>query len=92
MKTASFPPAADSFLPVTNTENTKACSLAAAGVLLVKEDAAVYLVFFALFLFFSEKERRRALWLAGMGIGYFLLAILWLQWQGEGPCSAATTT
>ncbi len=62
----------------------KGLFLAAAGVLLVKEDAAVYLLFFALFLFFSEKERRRALWLAGMGIGYFLLAILWLQWQGEG--------
>ena len=58
--------------------------VAALAVLLVKEDAAVYLLFFALYLFFSEKQRRRALLLAAVGLLYFVLAILWLQWQGEG--------
>lgn len=56
----------------------------ALAVMLVKEDAAVYVIFFALFLCFSEKDRRHALSLGAFALLYFALALVWLQAAGEG--------
>ncbi len=46
--------------------------------------------FCPLSLLLKEKQRRRALLLAAVGLLYFVLAILWLQWRGRAPCSGAT--
>lgn len=53
-------------------------------VLSVKEDAAVYLLFFALFLLVSEKKYLHGSILAAMAIGYFLLCGYLLETTGTG--------
>ena len=53
-------------------------------VLSVKEDAAVYLLFFALFLLVSEKKYLHGTILAAMAIGYFLLCGYLLETTGTG--------
>ena len=56
-------------------------------VLSVKEDAAVYLLFFALFLLVSEKKYLHGGILAAMAIGYFLLCGYILETTGTGMMS-----
>ncbi len=58
--------------------------LCAVLVLLVKEDAAVYLLFFALFLLVSEKKYLHGTILAVMSLGYFLLCGFLLEKYGTG--------
>ena len=53
-------------------------------VLSVKEDAAVYLLIFALFAILSEKRYLHGTVLAAMAIGYFLLCGYLLTHYGEG--------
>ena len=53
-------------------------------ILMVKEDAAVYVAFFALFVFLDGRRRLRgALLFVGAGL-YFLGAVLFLTARGEG--------
>ena len=56
-------------------------------VLSVKEDAAVYLLLFALFLLVSERKFLHGGILAGMAIGYFLLCGYLLETTGMGMMS-----
>ena len=56
-------------------------------VLSVKEDAAVYLLFFALFLLVSERKYLHGSALAAMAIGYFLLCGYLLETTGTGMMS-----
>ena len=56
-------------------------------VLSVKEDAAVYLLFFALFLIISERKYLHGSILAAMAIGYFLLCRYLLETSGTGMMS-----
>ena len=56
---------------------------AAAGVLLIKEDAAVYLVVFGAYLWLTCKERHGK-WLILLAVCYFLVAIAMLSCFGEG--------
>ncbi len=56
-------------------------------VLSVKEDAAVYLLFFALFLLISERKYLHGGILAGLAIGYFLLCGYLLETTGTGMMS-----
>ena len=56
-------------------------------VLSVKEDAAVYLLFFALFLLVSERKYLHGFALAAMAIGYFLLCGYLLETTGTGMMS-----
>ena len=56
-------------------------------VLSVKEDAAVYLLLFALFLLVSERKYLHGGILAGMAIGYFLLCGYLLETTGMGMMS-----
>lgn len=58
--------------------------IAAFAVLMVKEDAAAYVLIFAAFLFFSRKERRHSLLLADLSLGYFVFALHLLNTFGEG--------
>jgi uncharacterized membrane protein len=53
-------------------------------VLLTKEDAAVYIAIFAVYLFFSRKDRRMGAILFGIAAAYFTVAILLLQTFGQG--------
>ena len=53
-------------------------------VLSVKEDAAIYLLFFALFLLISEKKYLHGSILAAMAIGYFLSCGYLLETTGTG--------
>lgn len=61
--------------------------LCAILVLSVKEDAAVYLLFFALFLIISEKKCLHGSVLAAMAVGYFLLCGYLLETTGTGMMS-----
>ena len=61
--------------------------LAALCVLGVKEDAAIYLLIFAAFVFLSEKKRAHGLALAGMAVAYFGVAYYLLQTYGTGVLS-----
>ena len=61
--------------------------LAALCVLGVKEDAAIYLLIFAAFVFLSERQRTHGLALAGMAVLYFGLAYYYLQTYGTGVLS-----
>ncbi len=61
--------------------------LSALCVLGVKEDAAIYLLIFAAFVFLSERQRLHGLALAGMAILYFGLAYYYLQTYGTGVLS-----
>ena len=56
-------------------------------VLSVKEDAAVYLLFFALFLLISERNYLHGGILAGLAVGYFLLCGYLLETTGMGMMS-----
>ncbi len=56
----------------------------AALVLTVKEDAAIYLLFFALFLLLSERKYLHGGALAAMALGYFWLCSILLEIFGEG--------
>lgn len=56
-------------------------------VLSVKEDAAIYLLFFALFLLIGEKKYLHGSILAAMAIGYFLLCGYLLETTGMGMMS-----
>ncbi len=53
-------------------------------ILLVKEDAAVYLAFFAIYLLCSRRDIRRATPLLGAAAVYFACAIFLLQTFGTG--------
>ena len=56
----------------------------ALGVLAVKEDAAMYVGFIALFVFFSRKKYIQGALLMAMTLGYFLFATHTLLSSGEG--------
>ena len=56
-------------------------------VLSVKEDAAIYLLLFALFLLVSEKKYLHGSILAAMAVGYFLLCGYLLETTGTGMMS-----
>ncbi len=58
--------------------------LSAVGVLFVKEDAAIYLLVFALYLFLSRRSRLNGVLLAVMAAGYFLFASYYLKEYGLG--------
>lgn len=58
--------------------------LSAVCVLFVKEDAAIYLLVFALYLFLSRKSRLNGVLLAVMAAAYFLFASYYLQKYGLG--------
>lgn len=58
--------------------------LPACLVLFTKEDAAVYLAFFALYLVFSRRDLKRGLSLGAAAAVYFTAAILLLQTFGDG--------
>lgn len=57
--------------------------LAAVGVLAVKEDAAVYVVLWALYLMLSRRSLK-PVWIAGVGLAYFGVALGLLAAFGEG--------
>lgn len=61
--------------------------LCAIGVLAVKEDAAIYLLLFALFVIFSRKRLLHGTVLAAASVGYFLLATHLIQTYGDGLLS-----
>lgn len=58
--------------------------LPATLVLATKEDAAVYLAFFALYLLFSRRDWKRGLPLGAVAAVYFAVAILLLESFGDG--------
>ena len=57
-------------------------------VLSVKEDAAIYLFFFALFILLSEREWLHGSILAAMAVAYFLLCGYLMTKYGEGMMTA----
>ncbi len=61
--------------------------LCALSVLAVKEDAAIYLAIFALFVLLSERKYLHGAILAGLSVGYFLLAVYLLETNGTGIMS-----
>ena len=58
--------------------------LSAVSVLMVKEDAAIYLLIFALFVLLSERRYLHGAILTAMSVGYFLLAVHLLEKYGTG--------
>lgn len=56
----------------------------ALGVLMVKEDAAMYVGFIALFVFFSRRKYWQGALMLAMTLGYFLFATHMLLSSGEG--------
>lgn len=58
--------------------------LSAACVLMVKEDAAIYLLVFALYLLLSRKSRLHGSILALISVGYFAFASYYLEKHGLG--------
>lgn len=66
------------------TKRTVPMYVCAALVLTVKEDAAVYLLFFAIFVLLSERKYLHGAILAGMAVGYFLLCGFLLEKYGTG--------
>lgn len=58
--------------------------VSAAFVLMVKEDAAIYLLVFAAFILLSEKNLLHGSILAVLSLGYFFLATYLLREFGEG--------
>lgn len=58
--------------------------VSAALVLMVKEDAAIYLLVFAVFILLSEKNVLHGSILAVLSLGYFFLATYLLREFGEG--------
>ena len=69
------------------TKKTVPMYISAVLVLSVKEDAAIYLLFFALFLLVSEKKYLHGSILAAMAVGYFLLCGYLLETTGTGMMS-----
>ncbi len=65
-------------------KRTVPMAIVACLVLAVKEDAAVYLVFFALYLLFSRRDWKRALPIAAVAAVYFGIAIYLLVRFGDG--------
>lgn len=57
--------------------------------LLIKEDAFIYIIFFALYVFFSEKKFKVAIPLAAGSVVYFLFASFLLNRYGTGSLLAA---
>lgn len=53
-------------------------------VLLTKEDAAVYIAIFAVYLFFSRKDKRLGILLFAIAAAYFTTAVALLQVFGQG--------
>jgi uncharacterized membrane protein len=58
--------------------------LAAALVLTVKEDAAVYVAIFALFILIDRRDWKRGLPLMGVAVAWFLTALWLLETFGQG--------
>lgn len=58
--------------------------VAAFSVLMVKEDAAVYIVFFAIYILITHKDWLRGILLFSMAISYFGIAVLLLTNFGDG--------
>lgn len=58
--------------------------LSSIAVFLVKEDAAVYIAFIALYLIFSGRKKAFGIGLFCLSVGYFLLAVALLAHFGEG--------
>lgn len=58
--------------------------LSALGVLAVKEDAAIYLLMFALFVLLSEHNYLHGAILAAMSVAYFCVCAYILEQHGEG--------
>jgi len=56
----------------------------ALGVLMVKEDAAIYVAFIALYIFFARKKYIQGVLMLCMTVGYFLFATHMLLSSGEG--------
>lgn len=56
----------------------------AAGVLTVKEDAAMYVVFIALYVFFARRRYWQGALMLALSVGYFLLATHILLSGGQG--------
>lgn len=52
--------------------------------LLVKEDAFIYIIVFAVYIIFTEKKIKRSAGLIVMGVAYFLFACFMLKTYGEG--------
>ena len=65
-------------------DKTTLCAVFAVLTLLVKEDAFVYVAFFALYCFFEAKRRRFALLLFCVACIWFLFSVFWLGVFGEG--------
>ncbi len=61
--------------------------ISAVLTLSVKEDAAICLLLFALFVLLSERSYLHGAILAGMSVGYFLLAVFLLERYGLGIMS-----
>lgn len=57
---------------------------ASIAVFLVKEDAAIYIAFIALYLIFSKREMLYGGFLFALSVAYFLFAITYLAKYGEG--------
>ncbi len=58
--------------------------ITALSVCLVKEDAAVYIAFIALYLIFSGRKKLFGIGLLTLAVGYFLFAVAMLANFGEG--------
>ncbi len=58
--------------------------LFAAGVLMVKEDAAMYIIMFALFVLLSRKKYAHGAILIGGALAYFAFALYMLSTYGDG--------
>ena len=67
-----------------HTEKIIPTFIFALGVLTVKEDAAIYVAFIALYLFFSRKKYWQGVAMFAMTIGYFLFASYMLMKGGQG--------
>lgn len=54
------------------------------AVMLVKEDAFIYILIFAVYVFFQEKQKKTALIMAGIAIAYFLVVSCLMNVYGNG--------
>lgn len=58
--------------------------LSALGVCLIKEDAAIFVVFFGIYAFLSRKKYLHGVLLAAMGAAYFVGAVYLINTFGDG--------
>lgn len=65
-------------------DNTIALILSAVMVCAVKEDAPIYLIFIAIWMAFAKKKIVKPLLLLVFSVGYFLLAVWYLDSHGDG--------